>query len=455
MKSIVVDCLQKPNRLEDTIHPKRKSSTGISMDEAYDNRDIFGIPFYDPEHTKEEVGKGHPMLRMGASNFDDDDVNWALQANHRITWYGIGPVAAIGIILNCLTLWVWGSRRGDFNAVVFLFKALAVFDIIYIVMFNVWWYSPMDSQTAFVFKSIAFGTQSMSVNTTLLLDICRWTAVYRPLLTCRLFSPFRTRLALGIIMGYCFLFRLVERIVAATVSDMQVNTVISVVVANVVMSIPLLLMAVLSISMLWWLFFAPRVSPELSSTNHVHRDCGPHDEDQSLTSKARPLTYVVLCITLTTFVSYPVGQFAVGYFQLTPDKTQASAKRILIACINLLRVINSSVNFLFYLLFLWSFRKLLMKKLFENTGEYHSLANTSVSQGKASSLLNMESSSASPQDSRRESQRRQSSNAAMVTVGKANMGSPTVLVVAAQEGDAALSVIEEARESSNSSKSVI
>ncbi|KAL8603647.1 hypothetical protein ACOMHN_005589 [Nucella lapillus] len=275
--------------------------------------------------------------------------------NNQITWYVTSPLSVIGLLLNALVLSIWNLKSSR-QPIIFLFKVLAVMDMVYIVMFNVWWYSPQSSTFSYIVSGMTFGSQHMLVNITLLVALWRWIGVFRVNQSVKLLTMYRARLAVAIIVGYCAVFQIVEHSLCYFLSD-NACVILSIVMLNVLQSLPSLLLVLLMISLSLALRH-PQVLPQLSSTGHIHLDSHSND----LTGKVRRLTYTILSITITTFIAYPLSGAVITYYKHSVKPGERRAKAILIGVANLLYVINSTLPFMFYSLFMLKFRKLCLLK---------------------------------------------------------------------------------------------
>ena len=342
-----------------------------------DEAGLFGFAL--PLHGRAEGEFSHGFQ---LDNQLDDDVLLALEMNHKITWYGITPMTVIGVLSNCLVLWVWNFQR-NFQVCVFLFKTLAVLDTMYIFFFNMWWYSETKSVKAFILKGVTFGTQYMSVNTSLMVVACRWLVVYKPALSQKLLTRFRVRLAVGIIVGWCATLKFaVERLFTALSDDREATLILNVTAAQLMLTLPLLVQAVLTASLVWAMYGERKVHSGVSSAEQEHADTDEPEwrgSNSSKVNESRRLNYTVICITTMSFLAYPIEVVTIGYFKLTTVLSLASVKRIVFASFNLLQITNSSINFFIYLAFIPNFKKLLVLKFIsEDTARYHTLADSGI-----------------------------------------------------------------------------
>ncbi|PVD22698.1 hypothetical protein C0Q70_15954 [Pomacea canaliculata] len=103
--------------------------------------------------------------------------------------YVILTVSYLGIMGNLVSLMVWRTHK-TYNPVIFLFKYLAVVDIKHLVSISFWrifvlFRRYFSDHTYFTVLFTAYGTellgQALSLHTTLLIAVCRFIVVSRPL----------------------------------------------------------------------------------------------------------------------------------------------------------------------------------------------------------------------------------------------------------------------------------
>ena len=313
---------------------------------------------------------------------------WALGFNHLLTWYVITPISIISVILNCLVLWIWNSES-RFYAIVFLFKTLAVLDTVYICFFNVWWYCPRDSAASTVLDGLTFGSQYMSVYASLMIVVYRWLAVYKPVLSRKLRSRSFTQLAVGIMVGWCAIVKPIELVVKYTVSDLRNYIILNVAAAQLMLHLPVLVQAALTVSLVMAMrnermVRSTAVASGLTDNSHVATPLTEtrrrhSSRDRGKLSKGRRLNYTIFCISAVSVIAYPVTVATIGYFKLTDSHYHMSVKKAVFAVSNMVHVINSGINFFFYYAFMLEFRKLLVLTcISDETTRYHTLANTSA-----------------------------------------------------------------------------
>ncbi|KAK7113517.1 hypothetical protein V1264_012790 [Littorina saxatilis] len=275
------------------------------------------------------------------------------KVNLQITMYVTTPVATIGVVLNLLQLWIW-SLQQEFIAAFFLFKVLAVFDILYALNFLLWFWQ-WEGKLRIAWEPVYFMWQVALVNTTLLLAITRWTAVFFPMRYKAIVTPFRLRLGVGSIvmvslLTLCLhLFDLKPELLGEKGHDIMDTMLL-----ETLLTAPMVIQAVLCASLVrrTWDHYH-QLESIVTNPSHRRRSRG----------KARRTTLTVVCISLTSFLIYPGCTQILIYFNLTPDRTTQAKESEVVAVINLLQIINSSINFFFYLAFMPEFRRIAQQRV--------------------------------------------------------------------------------------------
>lgn len=333
------------------------------METAYEGP--FGV--WISLHSRQEKLRYNPTLEKEMRDLYG-------RTAYQITAYGIGSVSTIGLLFNGLVFWIWNSK-GGFQPIIFAFEALAVFDGMYILAFNVWYYCQTNTAIDYVLGGLQLGTQYMVVNTTLLAVACGWLAAYRPALARTLPTLPRLRMAVGAVVGWCLVVATVELLVRHTMHG-TLGLVLNVALAQLAISVPLLVQVALAVSLVWRLR-GHKVNPARAaaisgqprvSTHH-------HSSDRKKLRRERHLGYTAMCLAAMSFVAYPAGLVAVYHIKVSDHDD--SVKGTVLSIVTLMRITNSSVKFLVYFTFVLKFRKLMVVKFFsEYTSFYHSLADT-------------------------------------------------------------------------------
>ena len=332
------------------------------MDNTDDDRDALGLPFIPNPAVPE----------------------WAQNIDKQIHWYGFGLLSFLGFGLNCVVLWVWWPKP-KYSPMVFLFKTLAVFDNAFILFFNVWWFFQQGSMAEFVLQAFAFGAQYMSVNITLVLTVCQWISVFLHSRAKSLLSKRRIAFAVGALMVFCAAIKIAERLQANFHPDKSVNIAFNVAIASVVLMLPVAIQLLLTASLAWHAYHCVvRVAhaPDGDTTGAMamgsrcdaREKLGAGIRSWKPYSKRR-LTYTVIAINVSTLLTYPAGTVVNMYLLMAPHALQVGWKRVVTAIITLTQIINSAVNFFFYVFFLISFRRLLVMNC-TTPNHYYSLSSS-------------------------------------------------------------------------------
>ncbi|KAL8621460.1 hypothetical protein ACOMHN_058222 [Nucella lapillus] len=107
------------------------------------------------------------------------------------------PWIVIGVIANIFVLWIWLAVKSAFSPVVYLFKALAVADLIFLSTFFPSHFSVLKFHESLFFRIVCNGNMTIGIYITLLLAVARFIETFFPLRARRLLSLNRVRLILG------------------------------------------------------------------------------------------------------------------------------------------------------------------------------------------------------------------------------------------------------------------
>ena len=276
--------------------------------------------------------------------------------------FSIPAVAALGVCGNVVVLVVWSAETA-FNPTTFLMKCLAVSDIILLLFlaYNctlVFTFIRTPSwmvDTVYGSVFVLFYLRMVTAHTTLGVVVTRWVAVNKPLRVQFLLTKRR------VVTGYVFVlfWCLTPAVPAGLLLSGHIDDVYSLTILNicegVYLVLPILLVMVLNVSLVYTL------------CSHRHSSSlGPRQQQHAARaarlSQLQQLVKAVLCLSVTTVLAYPVG---VAYRVLmNTNKSMCSSDcRLMFLFVTIvLEEVNSSVNVIYYLLFISRFRQLYRRR---------------------------------------------------------------------------------------------
>ncbi|KAL8610900.1 hypothetical protein ACOMHN_056755 [Nucella lapillus] len=304
----------------------------------------------------------HLVARSRAS--PDSDMKW-------IFVYGGLPVCLVGLIANTISVWVWNGNRKH-NSMVLLFQCLGLLDNVFLlasVVQGVLNYTHrLTTGTEDVLFPIIFCSQSLSVHVTLVIGIFRWLAVAKTqtqrsqgmtrryvMMTCGGVGAWCVALTVTAIVTHEKLHRAHGAVYVAK----------EVVLQTVGYVLPTLLLMVFSILLL-------KITCQ-------------HQWLQSK-QKQRRTTLAVLSIAACSFLACPVavsGHLVSLFADPESPACGRTCLQVIFGVADVLQMTNSSVNFVFYVVFASKFRPLLRRTLchcahrFRSGGHHRGLSRAS------------------------------------------------------------------------------
>ena len=278
-------------------------------------------------------------------------------ADELICLYVIPVLACLGVCGNVVVLLAW-SRESCFRPATFLTKCLAASDILFCTMKAVRVLTlPFAKVIVGIFQALDIFSSFVSVNTTLAVVFSRWLAVTRPLHVHRLLTRTRTLAGYGLLLLWCSLLAIPWTLIREGVIDdlnSSTKSAIEMSLALVGYVIPVLLLVVLNVCLVRVLCRRGRSAVSSSLNQRAAR------------ARADQLTRLlgaVVCVGVTTVLTYPVGFVArvlVDTHQLICDN---ACDNFRLEVHTLLTTFNSSINVVYYLLFVKQFGELLCKMI--------------------------------------------------------------------------------------------
>ena len=112
---------------------------------------------------------------------------------------GLIPLSVLGLVSNCVSFWVWHGDTSR-SPVTFLFQYLAVWDNLFLASAIGATFSTLNYLIGAFAVALA---QLVSVHTTLMIAVCRWMAVWRPLHVHRLLTRHRVIVTCAAVLLWC------------------------------------------------------------------------------------------------------------------------------------------------------------------------------------------------------------------------------------------------------------
>lgn len=296
------------------------------------------------------MNKGVDDSKEGFNNTTNEvaDVD---TVSHFILIGGVVPVSALGLFGNVLTLVTWHAHKSR-NVSTFLFKTLAVWDIVFLASFSFVLLGRygVPYEAVLAFGHVTGWAQLLSVNVTLLIGVTRWIAVFRPHQLASLLTLHRAHIAVGGMVLWCTLLQCLDLTwTLGFVQDRSVKVAIFLSKQTVGFILPLLFLLIFNILLIVT----------------IHRSVKIDNQSQ----QKRQATLLVICISICSLVAYPIGVLMQMLLEEASTGDLSSGRFCDRMCFNianslfyLLQVLNSSLNILFYSLFSTTFRKLLFKR---------------------------------------------------------------------------------------------
>ncbi|PVD31290.1 hypothetical protein C0Q70_06702 [Pomacea canaliculata] len=270
---------------------------------------------------------------------------------HRV---GIIPVALLGIVGNLVSLVVWNSQT-TYSATIFLFKYLAVWDTAFLVTIIpvVLLYEVDPIGVALILLNTLLALAKLeSVHTTLLIAFTRWLAVYRPVHvhTGSLLTRRHVVVACLVVLVWCLAISAVS--LAFDLVSKTFHTWLSgyAAIHTVGLSLPVLPLFIFNFALI------KKIRSPSSPKSTV--SASEQKQFSSRTSDQR-LTITILFMSIFSVAAYTIGETV----KIVYLRDNINLFPTLESTFELLQVVNSSVNFIFYFTFSSKFRSSFTKCL--------------------------------------------------------------------------------------------
>ncbi|PVD31291.1 hypothetical protein C0Q70_06703 [Pomacea canaliculata] len=304
---------------------------------------------------------------LGVKGEDDCDNTSCTRENYGTTittesYYihivGITPVALLGIVGNLVSLVVWNSQT-TYSATIFLFKYLAVWDTAYLVSVIpvIFLYEVDPTGVAFILlNTLSFLAKLESVHTTLLIAFTRWLAVYRPVHvhTGSLLTRRHVVLACLVVLVWCLaisaVFLAFDLVSVTFIAELSGYSAIH----TVGLSLPALPLFVFNFALI----------KKIRSPSSLKSTASASEQKQfsSRTSDQR-LTVTILFMSFFNVAAYTIGETVKIFYWFQAFRDNSNLFTTPESSFELLQVVNSSVNFIFYITFSSKFRSSFTKCL--------------------------------------------------------------------------------------------
>ena len=274
--------------------------------------------------------------------------------------YLVPTVAVLGLCGNVVVLVVWSAEKA-FNPTTFLMKCLAATDVILLLLLLYTFihasFTSVSSQlhwTVFVLLVVLYYFRTVTAHTTLGVVVTRWVAVHKPLRVHSLLTKRRVVGGYVLMLVWCLIpFIVMSIAIMGIISTYRVSYLS--VTEGVYLALPILMLVVLNVSLLCTLF-SNRHNSSLGQQQQQHA------ARAARSSQLKYLLGAVLCLSITTVLAYPAGVayrsvmlLNLGYFiQVCPR----FCFLFMPSLSTLLEVFNSSINVVYYLVFISRFRQL-------------------------------------------------------------------------------------------------
>ena len=284
------------------------------------------------------------------------DADIAVCVNHAITYFVHVPLCVLGTSANIVVMWVWSSER-EYYPTTYLFKAQALADCLFMITYILWQAVSGTFVRDILFLSATTAMGEMGVQITMLLAVVRLINLFFPFQFERLLSRLRLKLVLGgfavwdiTLSHYAHYLR-----ITGSKNYRLVNMIGGELVSVFIPAVIQISVVAVVVWKAWRMF---RIEPSQS-----RQGAEPFQQDQW---KARRLLYTVLSMCVSTFIAHVVGKFII--LILTSERLHMnvhlqSHRLVVYASVSILVFIDTSINIVFYSLFVTRFKVLLIKKL--------------------------------------------------------------------------------------------
>ena len=276
------------------------------------------------------------------------------------------PLAVVGIILNVLTLWIW-SAVSIFNPTVYLFKVLAISDLLFITF---WFPFFKTKHTGHVklnafFSTMSFGNRRFGMYITLLVAVVRIIMVFFPLRSSQLLARFRMKITVASLLALCLAMQTMDdtKPLKVTVGSVAYDTFAVVSRKGFGYLAPATLQIALMVVLMWKVWHIDKVSPSLQNTRSSFSSPSALSDSCDKRRNSRGFVYVVLAMCITSFFTYLLVHTIAVIFNHTASLKPYTGITGFVSTVA--SVVNSSVNFFFYL-FISKFRAAFQLRYFQH-----------------------------------------------------------------------------------------
>ena len=350
------------------------TSTGTNTTSGHPNLTDPTV-FYSTHPAYENSSKGHRGDHSSNSTLNNSD-----QSDSQPDFYdyeyefykynmasfalahSIFAVASLGVCGNVIVLLVW-SAETVFNPTTFLMKCLAVSDIVLLLvlaynLINAFYLFAIPAWMGYVIYvtiSLMFYLRMVTAHTTLGVVVTRWVAVHKPLRVQSLLTKRRVVASYVLMLFWCLTPAvLVGLLLSGYIDDEHGLTMLNI-GEGVYLVLPILLVVVLNMSLVYTL------------CSHRHSSSlGPQQQQRAARAarslQLQQLVKAVLCLSVTTVLAYPVGM---AYRVLLNVHSTVCSTPCLVTFLFasiVLEEVNSSINVIYYLLFISRFRQLFRRR---------------------------------------------------------------------------------------------
>ena len=302
---------------------------------------------------------------------DRSSAGWSVVASRLITMYGVGSISLFGLFFNAFSLYLF-NKQACFKLTICLFKILAVFNSLYIVFFNAWYYSNRNHHVQYVFDLATSTLQETIIYVNLLIASSRYIPHSHPECVSRFLNRKCIVTCCLTALVYCSVAKVArQQVISSSGNTLTTYQSVAMVHTLMIVALPLLMMLILTVGLLLKVRSLQRIST-VSSLRNVHTE--PLFLDTSVY-----VTYVVISICSMVFLVYSLDVVLFIYYLINNNNVDADIRRIVISCNNFLHIFTASINFGIYCLFLLYFRRLVIIMVFNMfTGEYQSSSKFAV-----------------------------------------------------------------------------
>lgn len=321
-------------------------------DNDYLQTDMTQLQAVAPSQTLKDF-----VCSREASYISDLDADIAVCVGQGISFLVHFPVSVLGILANIVVMWAWSSEIG-YHPSTYLFKAQALVDTISMTTYLIKQSIKGTFVSDILFFSLANATGKMGVQITMVLAAVRVIKVFFPFRSEKLLSRFRIKLVLaGIaVLNFSFVYlanylRIVESRYYLPVSQ-YLGSAFSILIPAM---IQLIFMAVVT----WKVWRTFRIEPSPTQ-------CAvPFQQEKQ---KTRRLVYTVLSMCVLTFIADFFGRCFILFIEsrsIRINRPLQPYRLAIYASLGIFGTLNTSVNIVFYYLFITKFKILLHKRLRE------------------------------------------------------------------------------------------